>query len=83
MKEKTILSLLSFIAIFLSLFWWVIGFPAVMITLVAPSLNLFGRVFLTMPIGLFLWLLLGLMLWCLETALIIEGLKRIGVINSN
>jgi len=79
-KGKTLISLLSFTAILLSLFWWVIGFPTIMITLVAPLFGLFGLLFLTMPIGLFLWLLLGLTIWCLETALIVKGLKRIGII---
>jgi len=79
-KGETAISILAFTTIIASFFFWTIGFPTLMIVFVAPLFGLFGLLFLTMPIGFFLWLLIGLALWCLETALIIKGLKRIGII---
>jgi len=79
-KGETAISILAVVIILASLLFWVVCFPTLMIVLVAPLFGLFGLVFLTMPIGLFLWLLLGLMMWCLQITAIIKGLKKIGIV---
>jgi len=79
-KGETAISILALTIIMVSLFYWSVCFPALMIVFVAPALGMFGRVFLTMPIGLFIWLLLGLMMWCLQITAIIKGLKKIGIV---